>query len=33
MDRRYTEQDARATGLVVGEGYGLIERLFQKPSL
>ena len=33
VDRHYTEQDASATGLVVGEGYGLIERLFQKPSL
>jgi 2,3-bisphosphoglycerate-independent phosphoglycerate mutase len=30
--RRYTEQDAAASGLIVGEGYGLIERLFQRPS-
>jgi len=30
--RRYTESDAAATGLMVGDGYGLIERLFQKAS-
>jgi 2,3-bisphosphoglycerate-independent phosphoglycerate mutase len=30
--RRYTEEDAAASGLVVGDGYGLIERLFQRPS-
>jgi 2,3-bisphosphoglycerate-independent phosphoglycerate mutase len=30
--RRYTEQDGAVSGLMVGEGYGLIERLFQKPS-
>jgi 2,3-bisphosphoglycerate-independent phosphoglycerate mutase len=29
---RYTEQDAAATGLVISDGYGLIERLFQHPS-
>ena len=27
--RRYTEADAACTGLMVGEGHGLIERLFQ----
>ena len=32
ITRRYTESDAAATGLMVGDGYGLIERLFQKPS-
>lgn len=32
VNRRYTEQDAGATGLMVGDGYGLIERLFQKSS-
>ncbi|HZY59200.1 MAG TPA: cofactor-independent phosphoglycerate mutase [Candidatus Binataceae bacterium] len=30
--RRYTESDAAATGLVVTDGHGLIERLFQRPS-
>ncbi|HEY2105427.1 MAG TPA: hypothetical protein VGH29_06555 [Candidatus Binataceae bacterium] len=30
--RRYTEEDAAATRLMVGDGYGLIERLFQRPS-
>jgi 2,3-bisphosphoglycerate-independent phosphoglycerate mutase len=30
--RRYTEEDAAASGLIVRDGHGLIERLFQKPS-
>lgn len=30
--RRYTEEDAAARKLIVGDGYGLIERLFQRPS-
>jgi len=30
--RRYTEQDAAASGLMVADGHGLIERLFQKSS-
>jgi 2,3-bisphosphoglycerate-independent phosphoglycerate mutase len=30
--RRYTEEDAAASGLIVGDGYDLIERLFQRPS-
>jgi len=30
--RRYTEEDAAASGLMVGDGHALIERLFQKPS-
>ncbi len=30
--RRYTEEDAAATGLRVSEGYGLIQRLFQRAS-
>ncbi len=32
VPRRYTEEDAAASGLVVGEGYSLIERLFQRRS-
>jgi 2,3-bisphosphoglycerate-independent phosphoglycerate mutase len=32
MSRRYTEEDAAASGLIVRDGHGLIERLFQKPS-
>jgi 2,3-bisphosphoglycerate-independent phosphoglycerate mutase len=30
--RRYTEHDAAATGLIVDDGYSLIERLFQRAS-
>jgi 2,3-bisphosphoglycerate-independent phosphoglycerate mutase len=32
ISRRYTEADAAASGLMVGDGYGLIERLFQRTS-
>ena len=32
VTRRYTEEDAAASGLMVSDGYGLIERLFQRPS-
>jgi 2,3-bisphosphoglycerate-independent phosphoglycerate mutase len=32
VNRRYTEQDAAATGLMVQDGYSLIDRLFQKSS-
>jgi 2,3-bisphosphoglycerate-independent phosphoglycerate mutase len=31
-NRRYAEEDAASTGLVISDGYGLIERLFQSPS-
>jgi len=31
MARRYTESDGAATGLLVGDGYRLIESLFGRP--